>query len=71
MVFGSGVVSVVIILLYKSKGETTKYRNFRVIRLLSVVGKIYAGILVKKKRVRRVTGYLIEDEEGGFRAGRG
>ena len=34
-----------------------------------MVGKIYAGILVD--RVRRVTGVLIDDEQGGFRAGRG
>ena len=35
----------------------------------SVVGKIYAGILVNK--VRRVTGGLIDGEQGGFRAGMG
>ena len=34
-----------------------------------MVGKIYAGILVD--RVRRVTGGLINDEKGSFRAGRG
>ena len=32
-----------------------------------MVGKIYVGILVG--RVRRVTGKVIEDEQGGFRAG--
>ena len=37
--------------------------------MLSVVGKIYAGILVN--RVCRVTGGLIGDEQGVFRAGRG
>ena len=31
--------------------------------MLSIVGKIYAGILVD--RVRRVTGDLINDERGG------
>ena len=31
--------------------------------------KIYAGILVD--RIRRVTEGLINDEQGGFRAGRG
>ena len=31
-----------------------------------MVGKIYAGILVD--RVCRVTGGLIDDEQGGFRA---
>ena len=34
-----------------------------------MVGKIYVGILVD--RVHRVTGGLINDEEEGFRAGRG
>ena len=34
-----------------------------------MVGKIYAGILVD--RVRRATGNFIDDENGGFRAGRG
>ena len=38
------------------------------ITLLSVVGKIYAGIIVD--RVRKVTEGLIYDEEGGFRAER-
>ena len=37
--------------------------------MLSMVGKIYAGILVD--RVRRVTGRLIDDELGAFRQGRG
>ena len=34
-----------------------------------VVGKIYAGILVD--RVRKVTKGLIDDEQGGIKAGRG
>ena len=37
--------------------------------MFSIVGKIYAGILVDG--VRRVTGGLTENEQGGFRAGRG
>ena len=36
---------------------------------MSVVGKIYAGILVE--RVRRVTEGLIGEEQGAFRSGRG
>ena len=39
------------------------------ISLLGVVGKIYAGILVD--RVSKVTGDLIDNEQGCFRAGRG
>ena len=36
--------------------------------MLSVVGKIYTGILLGK--VCRVTEGLIENEEGGFRSGK-
>ena len=51
MTFESGVVSgdwrsVVIIPLYKNKGERNECMNYRGISLLSVVGKIYAGILI-------------------------
>ena len=59
MAFESGVVpedwgSAVIVLLYKGKGERTECKNYRGISLLSMVGKIYVGILVE--RVHRVTG---------------
>ena len=72
--FESGVVpedwrSAVIIPLCKSKGERTECSNYRGIILLNVVGKIYAGVLVD--RVLKVTEGLINDEQGGFRAGRG
>ena len=59
--------SVVIVPLYKGKGERTECKSYRGISLLSVVGKIYEGILVD--RVRRMIGGLIDDEQGGFRAG--
>ena len=52
--------------------NTTKLpecKNYRGISLLSVVGRIYAGVLVDG--VRRVSGGLIDDEQGGFGAGRG
>ena len=58
-----------IVPLYKGKGERTECGNYRGISMLSVVGKIYAGIL--EVRVRKVTEGLIDDEQGGFRAGRG
>ena len=51
------------------KGERTKCKNYRGFSLLSVVGKINAVIL--EDRVQRVTGGLIDDEQRGFRAGRG
>ena len=48
--------------LFKGKGERTEY-NYRDISLLSVIGKIYAGILVD--RVHKVTEGLTENERGG------
>ena len=57
-----------IVSLYKGKGERTECKKYRGTSLLSVAGKIYAGILVDG--VNRVTGGLINDEQGGFRAGR-
>ena len=58
-----------IIPLYKGRGERTECSNYRGISLLSVVGKIFAGIIVD--RVHKVTEGLIDDEQGGFGAGRG
>ena len=69
MAFESDVVandcrSAMIVRLYKVKGESTECENYRGISLLSMVGKIYVGILVD--RVCRMTGVLIDDEQGGF-----
>ena len=49
MVFESGAVSgdwrsAVIVPLYKGEGERAKCKNYRVITLLNVIGKIYSGI---------------------------
>ena len=57
-----------IVPLFKSKGERSVCKNYKGISLLSMIGKIYAGILVD--RVHRITGGLIDDEQGGFRSGR-
>ena len=51
MAFESGVVpedwrSVVIVPLYKGKGERNECKNYRGISLLSMVGKIYTGSLI-------------------------
>ena len=51
MAFESGVFpedlrSAVIVLLHKGKGEMIKCKSYRGISLLSVVDKVYAGILV-------------------------
>ena len=43
--------------------------NYRVISLLSVVGKIYARIV--SDRLRVLTNLVVTDKQGGFRAGRG
>ena len=59
----------VIVPLYKGKGERTKYSNYRGISSLSLVVKLYAGILVD--RVCKVTEGYNDEEQGGFRAGRG
>ena len=74
MAFESGAVpedqrSALIVPLYKCKGEGTHCSNYRGISLLSEVGKIYAGILVDQ--VHKVTEGLIDDEQEGFREGRG
>ena len=71
MAFESGVVpenwkSAVIVPLYMGKGEWTECKYYRGISLLSAVRKIYAGILVG--RVCRVTGGLIDDEQGVYRS---
>ena len=52
--------SAVIFPLYEGEGERTECKNYGGISSLSVIGKIYEGILVD--RVRRVTGGLIDDE---------
>ena len=57
--------SAVIVPLYKGKVERTEYKNYRGISLLSVVGKIYAGILID--RVSRDTGGLMT--KGAFEGG--
>ena len=53
MAFESGGVpedwrSAVIVPLYKGTGERTGCKNYRSISLLSLVGKIYPGILIDK-----------------------
>ena len=54
---------------YKGKGESSEYKNYRGISLLSVVGKIYAGILVD--RVRTVTGVWFMMSKGALELGGG
>ena len=61
--------STVTVPLYKSKGERTEYSKYRGVSLLSVVRKIYVGILEEK--INKMTRDLIDDEQGRFKAWRG
>jgi len=72
--FVSGVVpvdwcSACVVPLYKGKGDKYECRNSRGISLLSVVGKLYGRVLIK--RVREMTNDVLMEEQSGFRKGRG
>ena len=54
---------------YKGKGDKCKCSNWRGISLLSVVGKLFSRVLIK--RVRAGTECAIGEEQCGFRQGRG
>ena len=58
-----------IVPLYKGKGDMRECSNYRGISLLSVVGKVYGKVLVK--RIREGTDDVICEEQAGFRKGRG
>ena len=58
-----------IVPLYKGKGDKCVYSNSRGISLLSVVGKLFGRVLIK--RVRAGTECAIGDKQWGFRQGRG
>ena len=58
-----------IVQLYKGKDDKYERSSSRGISLLSVVGKLYARVLIK--RVRSVTECAIGEELCGFRQGRG
>ena len=55
--------------LYKGKGDKCECSNSRGIRLLSVVGKVFGRMLIK--RVRAGTECSIGEDQCGFRQGRG
>ena len=55
--------------MYKGKGSQQECKNYRGISLLSVVGKLYAKVLIN--RVIRVTDEKIWDVQAGFREGMG
>ena len=55
--------------IFKGKGEKNVCGNYREISLMSMVGKVYGRIL--DERVKSLTKDLMEEEQGGFREGRG
>ncbi|KAG7301870.1 hypothetical protein JYU34_013269 [Plutella xylostella] len=59
----------VIVPLYKGKGSQQDCRNYRGISLLSIVGKLYAKVLIE--RVMKETEERIWDVQAGFRKGMG
>ncbi|KAL7866069.1 hypothetical protein SRHO_G00113160 [Serrasalmus rhombeus] len=58
----------VVVPLFK-KGDRRVCSNYRGITLLSLPGKVYAGVL--EKRVRLIVESRIQEEQCGFRPGRG
>ena len=58
-----------IVPLYKEKGDKCEYSNSRGINVLSVVGKLFGRVLIK--RVRAGTECAIGEEQCWFRQGRG
>ncbi|TWW73571.1 hypothetical protein D4764_15G0009650 [Takifugu flavidus] len=69
----SGVVPLdwstgVVVPLFK-KGNRRMCSNYRGITLLSLPGKVYSGVL--ERRVRRIVEPRIQEEQCGFRPGRG
>ena len=59
----------VIVPLYKGKGSSDECKNYRGISLLSVAWKVYARVLIE--RVWRITEGMLDEQQGGFRKGRG
>ncbi len=61
--------SACVVPLYKGKGDKYKCASFRGKKYMSVAGKVYGKVLIK--RVREGTEGVMCDEQGGFRRGRG
>ncbi|KAJ2945399.1 hypothetical protein O0L34_g204 [Tuta absoluta] len=59
----------IIVPLYKGKGSQLDCKNYRGISLLSVVGKLYAKVLIE--RVMKETDEKVWDAQAGFRKGMG
>ncbi|TWW71154.1 hypothetical protein D4764_17G0006370 [Takifugu flavidus] len=63
-----GLADQVVVPIFKS-GDQRVCSNYRGITLLSLPGKVYARVL--EKRIRLIAEPLIEEEQCGFRPGRG
>ena len=61
--------SAMLVPIYKGKGARDTAENYRGISLLSIAGKVYAMVLMK--RVRDGTDSKLEEAQSGFRQGRG
>lgn len=57
-----------IVTLYKNKGERSDCNNYRGISLLSIVGKVYARVLLI--RLQKLAERVYPESQCGFRAGR-
>ena len=57
-----------IITLYKNKGERSDCNNYRGISLLSIVGKVYARVILS--RLQKLAERVYPESQCGFRAGR-
>ena len=55
-----------IVTLYKIKGDKGDYNNYMGISLLSVAGKIFVRVLLK--RLQRLTDRILPETQSGFRA---
>src|ERR1700755_485904 len=65
----SGKMHACIVPIYKGKGDKMVCKNYRGISLLSVIGKIYEKVLVR--RMKELTSEGMGEELRGFREGRG
>ena len=54
--------------LYKNKGDLSDFSNYRGISLLSIVGKVYARVVLNRLQLLAEKVYL--EAHFGFRAGR-
>ena len=57
-----------VVTLYKNKGDRGDCNNYRGISLLSVVGKVFAGVVLK--RVQVLAEQVYPESQCGFRANR-